>query len=378
VAGRIVVLGATGYTGRLVVAQLVAAGHQPTLAGRSGERLAVLSARCGDLPTALADANVPATVHGLVARGDVLVSTVGPFGRYGQAALDAATAIGAHYVDTSGESEFVRRVFDVHGPRAEKVGCALLTGIGYDFVPGNVAGALALRDGGERVRRLHIGYFMPGVGFRTVLRGLTPTGRQAGPLSSGTIATVLRAMLEDAPSLAGGRIVTRPLAREVRSFPTPAGLRIAGLAGGTEPLALPRTAPALTDVAVYMGGMAPVRVLQALSYAAPLMRRRPLVTLIRKQAEAALARTGQGPDAQARAATGSLAVAIASDAAGRALATVTLLGPNAYQITGHLAAWTAGELAQGNVAGTGALGPVDAFGLDRIEAACTEVGLRRC
>jgi len=38
----------------------------------------------------------------------------------------------------------------------------------------------------------------------------------------------------------------------------------------------------------------------------------------------------------------------------------------------------AGELAQGRVKGTGALGPVDAFGLDRIEAACTEVGFWRC
>ncbi len=371
------VLGATGYTGRLVVEKLVAAGRRPTLAGRSSERLAELAARHGDLPTVRADANDPGTVRGLVSRGDVLVTTVGPFGRYGQAALDATIAVGAHYVDTSGESEFVRRVFEVHGPRAEKAGCALLAGIGYDFVPGNVAGALALREAGERVRRLDIGYFMPGVGVRSVMRGLTPKGRATSPLSSGTVATVLRAMLEDAPSLSGGRVVSRPLGREVRSFPTPDGRRVAGLAGGTEPLALPRLAPSLRDVVVYMGGIVPVRVLQALSYATPLLRGRPLVTLIRRQADAALTRTGQGPDAQAQAATGSLAVAVASDAAGRVLATVRLLGPNAYLITGHLAAWTAGELAQGNVSGSGALGPVDAFGLGRVETACTDGGFRR-
>lgn len=371
------VLGASGYTGRLVVARLVTAGHRPVLAGRSGERLADLAAQYGDLPTALADVTDPDTVYGLVSGGDVLVSTVGPFGRYGQAALDAATAAGAHYVDISGESEFVRRVFEVHGPRAEQAGCALLTGIGYDFVPGNVAGGLALRDTGERAHRVDIGYFMPGVGPGAVMRSLTPTGRDSGALSSGTVATVLRAMLEDAPSLIGGRIVGRPLGREVRSFPTPDGRRVAGLAGGTEPLVLARLTPSLSDVVVYMGGVAPVRALQALSYAAPLLRRRPLVTLMRRWADAALARTGQGPDAGVLAASGSLAVAVASDAAGRVLATVSLLGPNAYQITGHLAAWVAGELAQGHVKGSGALGPVDAFGLDRIETACTDAGFRR-
>lgn len=375
--GRIVVLGATGYTGRLVVDQLVAAGHRPVLAGRSAERLTDLAVQHGDLPTALADANDSSTVHGLVSGGDVLVSTVGPFGRYGQAALDAATTAGAHYVDTSGESEFARWVFEVHGPRAEKAGCALLTGIGYDFVPGNVAGALALRDAGERAHRLDIGYFMPGVGPRAVVRSLTSKNPGSGALSSGTVASVLRTMLEDAPSLVDGRIVSRPPGRAVRSFPTPDGRRVACLAGGTEPHALPRLAPSLTDVVVYMGGAAPARVLQALSYAAPLLRRRPLVTLMRRWADAALVRTGQGPDTAALAASGSLAVAVASDAAGRVVATVSLLGPNAYQITGQLAAWTAGELAQGNVKGSGALGPVDAFGLDRIETACTGAGFRR-
>lgn len=376
-AGRIVVLGATGYTGRLVVEQLVATGHRPMLAGRSAVRLAALAAQHGDLATAVADANDPATVHGLVSRGDVLLTTVGPFGRYGEAALDAATTAGAHYVDTSGESEFARRVIEIYGPRAEQAGCALLTSIGYDFVPGNVAGALALRAAGEGVRRLDIGYFMPGVGPRAVARSLTARGRESGALSSGTVASVLRALLEDAPSLIGGRIVGRPPGREVRSFPTPDGPQLAALAGGTEPHLLTRLGPSLTDVRVYMGGAAPVRALQALSYAAPLWRRRPLASLMRRWADAALARTGEGPNSEALARSGSLAVAVASDAARRLLATVSLLGPNAYQITAELAAWSAGELAEGDVRGAGALGPVDAFGLDRAEAACARAGFRR-
>ncbi|MGQ0630178.1 MAG: saccharopine dehydrogenase family protein [Sporichthyaceae bacterium] len=375
---RIVVLGATGYTGQLVVAQLVAAGHRPTLAGRNGARLTALAARYDDLPHARADVTDPDSVRGLVSGGDVLVSTVGPFGRYGRAALEAATSAGAHYVDTTGESEFVREVFEVYGPRAQRAGCALLSGIGYDFFPGNAAGALALRDGGPAVQRLDIGYFMPGIRPRAVLRGMTARGRDSAPLSSGTIATIARSVLDgQAPSLIAGQIAVRPIGREVHSFPTPDGPRRAALAGGSEPHALPRLSPALTNVRVYMGVAAPARALQALSYAAPLLRRRPLVGLIRTWADSALTRTGQGPDAQVVATTASLAVAIASDRAGRALATASLLGPNAYQITGYLAAWTAGELAQGRAGGSGALGPVDAFGLDRVETACTDAGFRR-
>ena len=48
--------------------------------------------------------------------GDVLVSTVGPFQRYGEAALSAAIDTGAHYVDSTGEAPFIRRVFGEYRP----------------------------------------------------------------------------------------------------------------------------------------------------------------------------------------------------------------------------------------------------------------------
>ena len=44
-SGRIVVFGATGYTGRLVAERLAGAGERPLLAGRSPERLAALAER---------------------------------------------------------------------------------------------------------------------------------------------------------------------------------------------------------------------------------------------------------------------------------------------------------------------------------------------
>ena len=94
------------------------------------------------------------SVFDLVGAGDVLVSTVGPFVKWGEPALRAAVAAGCTYLDSTGEPPFIRRVFEEFGPPAERSGARLLTAMGYDFAPGALAGALALEDAGRaRARR---------------------------------------------------------------------------------------------------------------------------------------------------------------------------------------------------------------------------------
>ena len=137
--------GATGYTGRLTAEALAAAGARPVLAGRDPARLEALAGRLGGLPVAEADTARPGSVRDLVGRGDVLVSTVGPFLHRGEPAIRAAVDAGAAYLDATGEPPFLRRVFEEHGPRAAGR-CGLVPAFGYDFVPGNLAGALALAD----------------------------------------------------------------------------------------------------------------------------------------------------------------------------------------------------------------------------------------
>src|SRR6266540_6450443 len=99
---RIVVFGATGYTGRKTAEALVGRGERPVLAGRNGERLAGLAAELGGgLDTAVADVADPPSVYDLVQKSDVLVATVGPFVRYGRPAVEAAIDRGAHYLDST-------------------------------------------------------------------------------------------------------------------------------------------------------------------------------------------------------------------------------------------------------------------------------------
>jgi hypothetical protein len=140
-------------------------------------------------------------------------------------------------------------------------------------------------------------------------------------------------------------------------------------------------APALTDVAVFLGWFAgATRLLQVGSFMLPLLVRTPgIAAVLRRRGEQALARTGQGPDEQQRSAAAgeSIVIAVAADRGGRELASVRLRGINGYDLTGRLLAWAAAQLAAGRVTRAGALGPVDAFGVEALEGACREAGLGR-
>lgn len=365
-AARIIVFGATGYTGRLVSEQLVARGQKPTLAARDGRRLEALAAELGGLETAVADVSRPNSVSDLVGAGDVLVTTVGPFVRWGGPALEAAIGAGAHYIDSTGEPAFIRRVFEREGARAEGAGCALLTAFGYDWVPGNLAGALALRDAGEAATAVRIGYFIRG-----------ETG--ADGMSGGTKASAAGAFVEPGYSFRGGSLVTERGAARVHRFEV-GGRSLAGVsAGSSEAFALPRIHPGLCDVDVYLGWFGGAsRAVSAVSLAMAGMTRIPGVRAGLKGAFARFVKgsTG-GPGAEQRARSGSEIVAEALDPAGRVLAEAHLVGVDGYTFTSAIIAWAAERAAAGGLQGSGALGPVDGFGLDALEQGVAEAGLRR-
>src|SRR5204863_8999493 len=82
-----------------------------------------------------------------------------------------------------------------------------------------------------------------------------------------------------------------------------------------------------------------------------------------------------GPDAEARARSGSHIVARACDSAGRVFAEAHVEGVNGYTFTGRIMAWAAQRALDPGIQGKGSLGPVEAFGLDELQAGCEEAGL---
>jgi short subunit dehydrogenase-like uncharacterized protein len=239
-AGRIVLFGATGSTGELTARELAGIGERPVLAGRDGARVRALAEELGGLDWAVADVGGvggTASVRALVERGDVLISCVGPFQRWGAPAVEAAIDAGAHYLDSTGETPFIRRVFERWGPRAEAAGVTLLTAMGYDWVPGNLAAALALTDGGANATSVAVGYFLTG---------------SAG-MSGGTRASAAGVFLEPSFAWRDGRLVTERGGARVRTFVVDGTTRKALSAGSSEHFGLPPSFPGLREVDVYLG-----------------------------------------------------------------------------------------------------------------------------
>ena len=249
-AARMIIFGATGFTGRLVAERLAAQGAAPVLAGRSEASVRELAEPLG-LEWRVADALRQNSVFELLEPGDVLVSTVGPFAKWGEPAVRAAIAAKGIYIDTTGEPVFIRRVFEEFGPPAERAGAALLTAMGYDYVPGALAGALALEEAGEPAVRVDIGYYAFGAG-----------------ISAGTRRSAVGIMLEDGYAFRDGTLRPARIAERVRSFSVRGKDRDAVAVGGSEHFTLPAPYPRLREVNVYLGWFgALARPLQAGSFA---------------------------------------------------------------------------------------------------------------
>lgn len=360
-SGRIVVFGATGYTGRMTAQRLVAAGADVVLAGRSEDRLRALSERLGGLEWRRADILRQNSVFSLVGEGDVLLSTVGPFAKWGEPAVRAAIAAPATYIDSTGEPAFIRRVFEEFSAPAERAGAALLTAMGYDFVPGALAGALALDEAGDEAVRVDLGYYSLG----------------AASMSRGTSASLAGAAIERQFAWRGGRLVGARPAERVRTFAVRGRGRDAISIGGAEHFTLPATYPRLQEVNVYLGWFAGLaRPFQAGTLVSSYATRLPGVkTVMGAVGERIAAVIGSDdPDTDGV----SWVVGEAYSASGERLAVVELSGASGYPFTFDFLAWAARRAASGTgVAGLGALGPVEAFGLEALEAGCAAAGLSR-
>jgi len=351
VTARIVVFGATGYTGERTARELVARGARPILAGRSAARLERLAQDLGGrLETRVADVARPQSVRDLVEAGDVLVSTVGPFTQWGGPAVEAAIARRAWYLDSTGEPSFIRQVFERHGPAAEAAGTGLVTAFGFDFVPGNLAGALALTAAGPDAARVDIGYFLHG----------------PGGISGGTRASLVEAALEPGFAHRGGQLQAERIGAHVRQFTLDNGQRRVGVSvGGSEHFGMPSLQPSLREVSVVLGQALPL--IRGVPIATGMLSATMRVPGVRSGVNTLAHRyirgsTG-GPDQASRARGGCCVVAEARAADGELLHRVQLDGPNAYEFTFRILAWGATTAAEHGLQGTGALGPVQAFGL---------------
>lgn len=362
---RIVLFGATGYTGARTAEALVARGARPVLAGRDPTRLDQLAARLGGVETARADVTDPRSVRGLLGHGDVLVTTVGPFLQLGQAAVDAAVAEGAVYLDSTGEPPFVRRLFEGDAVRAAATGAALVPAFGLDYVPGNLAAALALAEAGKRAHRLDVGYAMDGVSGQAFSRG--------------TLVSLVGVLFEPGFAFTGGRLVTQLAGRRMWRFEANGRGRRGLSVGGSEHLTMPGLAPTLREIGVHLDWFGPLTPwAHRLAPLSGLAGRIPGTDRAAQRLAGAIGgRVGVAPSRATLDRARTYTVAEVRSASGELVSRVQLAGPEAYGFTAEMLAWGATRAAETGVRGTGALGPVQAFGLDELTAGASEAGLVR-
>ncbi|CAH0991976.1 Putative trans-acting enoyl reductase [Sinobacterium norvegicum] len=139
----VVVYGATGYTGRLVCEYLnkqygVNGEVTWAMAGRSQEKLVQVRDAMGipnDVPLVIADADQPATVQAMIESTQVVLTTVGPYQKYGSDLVRLCSELGTDYVDLCGEPAWMHDMIAAHAETAKASGARIVFSCGFDSIP---------------------------------------------------------------------------------------------------------------------------------------------------------------------------------------------------------------------------------------------------
>lgn len=149
----VVVYGASGYTGRLICEYLREFNVPFIAAGRDGAKLkASMEANVAGIETA--DYEIVEVVHEvdalteLFSGASVVCNTVGPFSRFGPAVVDACLAAGTHYLDTTGEQDWVIACDEEYGEKFAAAGLLISPGIAQMYTTGEIAAELCLEKPG--------------------------------------------------------------------------------------------------------------------------------------------------------------------------------------------------------------------------------------
>jgi short subunit dehydrogenase-like uncharacterized protein len=341
----IVVYAATGYTGRLIAAELLARGERVVLAGRNATKLTALRDALGPGVAAIAPAALddPAALRAAAAQGKVIVNCAGPFSASGDAVVGAAVAAGAHYLDTTGEQDWIRRVFERHDAALRGAGVAAVPGMAFSHTPGDLLTHLVGRTVAP-AKTIMIAYHVEGFA-----------------MTRGTMHSSLEQMngldvaYEDASWTAGGR---RPR-RAFVTFPAPIGRQLVARYPVGEIVTVPRhVATREVTARISASSIAPGPVAPLLPALTPLLGRllrSPLKPLLDRVIDA----LPEGPAEEDRGAVRWTVIAGATGEDGRSARGVAT-GPDIYGLTAKTIAQAAIELADPAFDRAGALGPAQA------------------
>ena len=157
----IIIYGATGFTGQLCVKyfQSLNTGVKWAIAGRNQEKLQKVALdNSVDVEILIADSDDEVALDILTSRATVILSTTGPFHRYGSKLVASCVKNSANYVDITGENFWVKGLIAKHHEEASEKGIRIIPSCGYDSIPSDLGvfySAKALKKPIKRIESFH-------------------------------------------------------------------------------------------------------------------------------------------------------------------------------------------------------------------------------
>ena len=203
----VVVYGATGFTGRLVVEYLneyYGNGKEIkwAIAGRSADKLATVRDEIGapgNTPLIVANSSSPETLKDMAKHAGCVMTTVGPYQLYGEPLVAVCAQTGTDYVDLCGEPLWMRDMIEKYDDVAKESGARIVLSCGFDSIPFEM-GVYYLQ---QRARE-KFGHTLP--------RITTRVRKMKGTFSGGTAASFMASMarIQKEPELLA--VVNNPFA----------------------------------------------------------------------------------------------------------------------------------------------------------------------
>ena len=156
---EIIVYGATGFTGQICCKYLRDNYKDLTwaMSGRNQEKLEQIKSELNlDCDIVVADGADLEALRSLTVQTKVILSTAGPFARYGSLLVQACVENETHYTDITGENHWVRGLIDKHHAEAASKGIRIIPSCGYDSVPSDIGAFFTITQFNKPVSRVDV------------------------------------------------------------------------------------------------------------------------------------------------------------------------------------------------------------------------------
>ena len=156
---EIIVYGATGFTGQ-ICCKYLRDNYKDlvwAMAGRNGEKLAQVKSDFNlECDVVVADGGDLESLRSLASQTKVVLSTAGPFARYGSLLVQACVENGTHYTDITGENHWVKGLIDKHHEEAASKGTRIIPSCGYDSIPSDIGAYFTVSQFDKPVSRVDV------------------------------------------------------------------------------------------------------------------------------------------------------------------------------------------------------------------------------